>query len=181
MIPSVALPFAAVLYIAESITTGDSRMDRFGIRYRLALRSLVTFGPVAATNLAIPRALMSIVHNESNGDPANYLGDTTLSHGPSVGPMQIYRKTAEDYGLWTAATDNPAGEYEQLASDEGQGIAWGVTVFKRKYDEHGGDIQAALTAYNGSGPAADDYATKAMGFMASTWNQDIPAAGGDAS
>ena len=116
----------AVTLIAESIRTGVPSLDRFEIRYRIAFWAFRRFGPRAATDLRIPRALMAIVNNESGGvaDIKHYLGDKTAKGGPSIGPMQVYRQTAKDLGLWrpppgaTAAEERAA--YEALALDEAE-------------------------------------------------------------
>lgn len=158
---------AGFLAIYNSIPTGDANLDRWGIRGRIAFRTLLTFGPKAIFNPDIGRALMGIVHQESRGNPNNYLGDTTISKCPSIGPMQICRATAIQYGL--VDPSETYDDYAARAQDEAEGIRWGVIVFKHKYDEHAGDIVAATKAYNGSGPMADTYVAQVQQYTASKY------------
>lgn len=159
---------AASAFIAESIKTGVKTLDRPGVRYRIAELALRTFGPKVVTDLRIPRALMAIVNNESRGDPKFTLGDTGASGGPSIGLMQVYRRTAVDMGLWkppAGASDEEVREaYAALAKDEALGIAWGVKVFADKLRIAKGDLSKAVRLYNGSGPSAEAYRDRALAF-----------------
>jgi hypothetical protein len=113
--------------------------------------------PLVADNVAklfdadmqesVGKLCMAIIIQESGADPDHYLGDTSLPGGPSVGPMQVYFKSARDYGL--IAPDETAEEYAQRASDESWGVFAGVTVFSRKLREAGGNLDRAVSRYNG--------------------------------
>jgi hypothetical protein len=148
--------------------TGNANLDRLGVRGRLALYSLLKFGPGVLLNPSIPRALMCIVNNESGGRPSQVLGDTAASGGPSVGLMQIYRTTAVDLGLWTppagASVDAAKQAYAELAQNEAQGIRWGVAVFAAKLRLAKGNIPDAIRRYNGSGHLAEAYKQRALDF-----------------
>lgn len=164
---------ASVVYIAESIKTGIDSLDRWPIRGQLAIAALLKFGPKAATDLRIPRALMALVNNESRGVPdlKHYLGDATLGGGPSIGPMQVYRATAKDLGLWKpppgATIEQERAAYAEMAMNEGQGIRWGVAVFAEKLRITKGDIAAAMRRYNGTNSASLVYQEKALAFYQS--------------
>jgi len=151
--------------------TGNSKIDRLTpLIVRSAKKRL---GAKATPNVI--RALVAILSNESGGNPAMYLGDKTLSGGPSIGPMQVYRKTALDFRLWTppdgvgADSEKAKAAYAALASNEARGIDMGVAVFKQKLAAAKGDVAEAIRRYNGSGPASEAYKTKALEFMRRTW------------
>jgi hypothetical protein len=166
---------AALAYVAESIRTGNAALDRH--RIRIAANALLVFGPRAVTDLRIPRALMAILRNESAGKPAPVVGDASLSGGPSIGPMQVYRSTAIDLKLWTPPAGMTAAQqraaYAALAMDEGLGIRWGVQVFAEKLRLSGGDIAGAVRRYNGSGSSAEAYRDRALAFAETTWGEVI--------
>lgn len=163
----IATAVGAVAYLVWSklvdLSTGDPNLDR------LRLRVLVE-----ATKAGVdPRVIMGIIHNESGGRPENYLGDVTAPGGPSIGPMQVYRRTALDYGLWAPSDPDDRDAYAAMSSDEVQGIAWGVAVFKRKLAEANGDVADAVRRYNGSGSAAEAYRDRALAFISSTYGEDL--------
>lgn len=168
-----AIIVSSIGYIAENIKTGIPSLDRWEIRYRLAFWCFRTFGAQAITNPNLPRALMAIVHNESIGLPKFYLGDTTASGGPSIGPMQIYRRTAIDLKLWTPPQGMTEAEqrkaYAELAQNESMGIRWGVAVFADKLRIAKGNIPEAVRRYNGSGALAEKYQAKALAFANEKW------------
>jgi len=116
---------------------------------------------------------MSIVNNESAGMPSNYLGDITLAAGPSIGPMQVYRKTARELGL--VPDDISASDYAALSTKEFRTIGMGVAVFKSKLQAAGGDVADAIRRYNGSGDAAAAYQQRALSFLGSTWSSSAAA------
>lgn len=154
---------AGVGFIAQSIATGNPRIDRWGIRGRVAIECLKTFGPRVLRDLSIPRAMLLIIDHETRGNPreAVYLGDQTASGGPSIGPGQVYRRTAKDLRLWTppagATDDQERAAYAALATDEALTIRWAVKVFASKLRAANGDVAEAIRRYNGSGPAAESY------------------------
>jgi len=155
-----------VAYIWSQLETGNPDLDRFGIRGRVALQSFLAFGPDC---LRQARAMMTIIHNESSGNPDNYLGDLNATGGPSIGPGQVYRATAIDLGLYPDAGQDPNDRdaYADLSGDEGLGISWAVAVFKDKLRIAKGDIPTAIRLYNGSGASANQYQAKALGFASS--------------
>ena len=118
---------------------------------------------------------MAIVNNESGGvaDIKHYLGDKTAKGGPSIGPMQVYRQTAKDLGLWSPPPGATAAEeraaYEALALDEALGIEWGTAVFADKLRIAKGDISEAVRRYNGAGERAELYRDKALAFFSDKW------------
>lgn len=156
-------------YVAKSIDdleTGDPNLDR------LIIRGAAFF--YSKLYRVDPRVVMAIIHQESGGNPKHYLGDTASSKGPSVGPMQVLRATAQELGLWTPPPGlDPRAAYAELASNERQGIAWGCAVLAQKLKEAGGDYEEAMRRYNGSGPAADAYRDSVDAWLAD--NFDAPA------
>lgn len=164
---------SSVIFIAESIVTGVPDLDRPAIRFRVAFQAFRHFGMTAVWDLSIPRALMAIVNNESRGNAKFYLGDVGSSGGPSIGPMQVYRRTAKDLKLWTppegATVEEEREAYKALSQNEALGIKWGVAVFADKYRIAKGDLTEAVRRYNGSGPSAEDYRDRAVAFFAQKW------------
>lgn len=162
--------------IAEKIRTGITSLDRFAIRYRIAHWAVAVFDGPAAWDLRIPRALMSLCWKESRGRPP-YVGDALLPGGPSIGPMQVYRRTAKDLKLWTppkGLSDSQERDlYLQLATDEDLGIHWGVLVFQQKLKEAKGDVGNAIRRYNGSGPAAEKYRDEVLAFATKLWGDIV--------
>jgi hypothetical protein len=158
------------VYLLEALRTGDANLDRLAVRGRVALYSLMRFGPRVLVQLSIPRALMAIVRNESGGRPNMVLGDKEASGGPSIGLMQVYRRTAVDLELWApepGASDQAArAAYSALARDEARGIWWGVAVFADKLRQAKGNVPEAIRRYNGSGPMAEAYRQRALDFAA---------------
>lgn len=155
---------AAQLYAATA--TGTPNLDRF--RLSVAWAVARQFGADASPELA--RAVMAIIRNESQGRPAPVIGDAALGGGPSVGPMQVYRSTAKDLGLWAPPPDaqDDASErdaYASVANDEATGIRWGVAVFAAKLEAAGGDVADALRRYNGGGAAAAAYRDRAISWL----------------
>lgn len=155
-------------WLLELMKTGKADLDELGKRGVLAFWVFVYFGPQVVFRPAIPRALVAIMNNESGGRTVNLLGDTSASGGPSIGLMQMYRRTAEDLGLWTP----PAGASEKQARDAyaaasaniSTGIRWGVAVFKQKLEDAKGNVPEAIRRYNGSGSAAEAYKQRALAF-----------------
>jgi soluble lytic murein transglycosylase-like protein len=140
----------AVLKLQE-LETGSPDLDR--LRVPVLLQCLLSG--------VDPRVVLSLIWQETRGQPRNYVGDTTSSHGPSIGPMQVSRDTAKELGLWSPpsgvdlATEKQA--YLAHAQNELETIGWGVTVFKDKLAQAGGDVLEAVRRYNGSGSAAESY------------------------
>lgn len=158
-------------YVYFRIATGDPDLDRFGIRGNVAYAALRTWGPRAVADLRLPRACMAIVWKETGGRPAEYVGDTGAKGGPSIGPMQLYRATAQDFGIWTpppgASDAEIRSAYETLAQDEHWGIMGGARELAEHLVDHQGDLPSAIKAYNGSGPDADKYRDRVL-----TWASD---------
>jgi hypothetical protein len=124
----------------SAVRTGDDALDRFvgTLTRSLMLRTRGTARPEQI------RACLSIISNETGGRAAPQIGDATLSGGPSVGPMQVYRSTAKSLGLWTPppGADEPTERelYSELATDEAGCVDMGVAVFLDKLRAAGGDI-----------------------------------------
>lgn len=156
----------------QELATGIPTMDRFGLRARVLLYS--------ALGGVDPKVIMALIHNESRGDPANFLGDEGASGGPSVGPGQVYRKTAKDLGLWTPPLEVDSGTeralYAQLADDEDWGVRATVAVFKNKLGIAGGDVAKAIALYNGNPalPQVQTYRDNALAFLSGTFGW-VPA------
>jgi hypothetical protein len=168
----------SLFYVAGAIRTGDRELDQVGARGRLALYSLLHFGPKAVQDVRIPRALMAILNNEwPQKALRGVLGDKDASGGPSVGPMQVYRATALDLKLWTPPEGTTNAQqrilYAAEAENVGRCFSWGVAVFKEKLRIAGGNISEAIRRYNGSGPRAEAYRDRALDFArARGWRLD---------
>lgn len=136
------------------MSTGNANMD--------ALRPLVLWWSLVRG--VDPLVMMGILHEESKGDPANFLGDigNALAGGLSIGPFQVSRASAIAYGLYDPDTD---GDYATLSGDTSRMVDWGCQVMRHKLDEQGGDVAAAIKAYNGSGPAADAYQARVTSYL----------------
>lgn len=146
----------------EDLQTGILSLDRPGIRARI-LAECIKRG----WGIEIAKRLMGICHQESGGNPNHYIGDVNLPGGPSIGPMQVYYKSAVDYGL--IPSDVTPADYAAMASDEGKGIAFGCQIFAFKLKAANGDLDEAVRRYNGSGPAAENYRDSVLAFVADTF------------
>jgi hypothetical protein len=145
----------------ELLKTGIATLDRFAIRGSVAFWCWVEGED--------PKAVLAIIHNESLGDPANYVGD----NGASLGPGQVQYATFQDAGLrgdeTTWATRNLPGKEYAAIHDVVRVWKWCRTT------GHGAgvmvDDHTAFALYNGgrggaSSNAAQAYADKAVDFMA---------------
>lgn len=163
--------------VAELLTTGSGYLDTYA---EPAARELVReFGGRA---VFVARAFMAILHNEVRAGAeygAVILGDQALAGGPSVGPGQVYRKTAIDLGLWSPPEDgtDEREAYAEVAQDAAKCLRWAVVVFASKLDAAGvweGELSAeriadAVRRYNGGGDQARAYREKAVAFATRTW------------
>jgi hypothetical protein len=156
--------FAALLFglggfaLFEWVTyvpSGDANVDQFKFWIRLWCS---WFG-------VEPKQVQAIIHNEYRPDlPADaQLGDRGADGSPgSFGPMQCNVPSG------TLAGAGFLGDPMTLATEPGRiGIYWGTKIYRQKLDDHGGDVQAAIKAYNGSGPDADAYLARANTFAGS--------------
>jgi len=162
-------------YMFVELATGHDNID--------ALRTplIVSLAKRGHPTVDVGRALMAIFHNEHGDGDVMELGDTTLSGGPSIGPGQVYRKTAIDLvnrgilgGGWVQAITS-RDAYTAFGSDPSNLYALvdgAVAVFLDKLASVGGDIPQAIMAYNGAGDAAAQYEDKALAFEASTFGTD---------
>lgn len=156
--------------LVQAATTGDEQLDRH--RWRVVRALAKRCG--ARTSRALARACMTIIRNESAGRPPPVIGDASLPGGPSVGPMQVYRRTALELGLWSPPPDATSDDeqrdaYSTFANDEDACVDWGVAVLLAKLDAADGDLADAIRRYNGGGPAARAYRDRAVAFADATW------------
>lgn len=165
---------AMTSYDPAKIRTGNADIDR------LPLASAIGRVWGASCPVGIARAVTAIVHLESGGRPAQYLGDTGIASGPSIGPMQVLRTSAIDLGI--VPKDISRTEYARYAYDEAAGCYWGCLEFKSWLARASGDIATALQYYNGgmSGSAASQaYREDALTWLSSTfgvnWASEGPA------
>lgn len=153
--------------ILEWGKTGDKSLDDVILgKVAKAAEQII---PEAKNNPQYIRALMSIVNNEYDRRKPldNQVGDAALSYGPSIGPMQVYRKTAIDFKLVPPSTTSE--QYLLNRTNVDQVIEWGVKVYKEKLKVARGDAILAIKLYNGSGPQAENYQSKALSFVRSTY------------
>jgi hypothetical protein len=158
---------ASLMIVAKSLETGLDYLDEASFRVLVAFELLLNFGPKVVSDKRYGRALMAIFHQET--DPrkplTEQIGDVGLAGGPSIGPGQVYYKSAVDYGFF----DGTSEEYETLASNLSVCVSMAVRVFKNKLADARGDFDEAIRRYNGSGTRAQKYAADALGFANSTW------------
>lgn len=161
---------SAVLLAYASLKTGVESMDRFGIRARALL-----YGELGGVD---PKVVMAVIWNETKGDSDNYVGDTTSSLGPSIGPMQVSRVTATELGLWNPPSDwDESQAYLLLADDEDWGIQAGIKVLKAKLvsDAGAGSILNAVGLYNGSlsNPRVQTYQAGIQSFLSNHYGTSL--------
>lgn len=165
------------LITLQEIKTGLPNLD--------ALRAPL-LAALAGHGLLLPqhgRAMMAIFQEEhgrknggdvdpiGSGDP-NFdplsLGDLTLPGGPSIGPGQVYFKTAYQLGLWD---QNDRDGFIAYGSDPNN--LWGlinmaVAVYKVKLKIANGDVPTAIKLYNG----AQSYEDNALAFESQVFGTD---------
>lgn len=153
--------------------TGDPFLDQADVRSSVVRAARDRFG---ATRLRsepeLLRALVAIVNNETNRRVplTAQVGDQAARTGPSVGPMQVSRGTAQELGLWQPQDELlDRDTYAELAADLDWCYRAGVAVFARKLQLAGGDVAEALRRYNGSGPMAEAYRDRALAFIQRTF------------
>lgn len=155
--------------LADRIKTGDPNLDRDAIRLNVARAAIAAFGMMRALeDSRLAQALISIVWKETDGDPRQYLGDTTAPGGPSIGPGQVYRETAQDLGLWHppagASAQAIRAAYGALAHDEAKTLTWSAIEFAHHLAAYGGHLPEAIRAYNGAGPHAELYRDEVLAW-----------------
>lgn len=91
-----------------------------------------------------PNVALAIAARETGGDDIN-----AINMAGNGGLMQITDYSADDYGV--------SRMYPNWATDPMQNALGGMYILKRKIAEQGGDLWAGVRAYNGAGPAADQY------------------------
>lgn len=162
--------------------TGIPSIDRFPIRGLYVLAFMREFGLTEWAPM-LPRLVRlagATTANESRGLARNFLGDTQYPAGPSIGPYQVYRRTAKELGLYKP----PAGlseeaekaHYATLRGDLWRMATWKAAVFRSKLEaaaarpDAGFDVLwSAVRRYNGSGPMAEGYRERAREFYRKTW------------
>jgi len=158
--------------------TGNAGFDRHisFVGWTISAHGIAEIMPVL-------RCCMAIIWKENAGvdHPAPYVGDmdsTRFPGGPSIGPMQVYRKSAIDYGVWRpnlsiGSHEDERTAYLKLANDEHLCLSFGVNIFLHKWREARGDFVDAIRRYNGGGVAAKAYAESAVAFGIETWGADF--------
>jgi hypothetical protein len=156
------MPVFSRVSLADYTACGLAGIDRLP----LAQYVEEVFGTEAT--IAIARAVVALCYCETGGRTTPpVVGDTTLTVGPAIGPLQVTRATAKDLGL--VPRDESFEAYKLRASDERWCIRAGVLVFASKLLSAHGDIADAIRRYNGSGTRAEQYRDKALSFLASTF------------
>ncbi len=107
-----------------------------------------------------PDAVLAIMHHESSFNPS-----ATGSVG-EVGLMQINPNTMAETGFTAAQLKDPKTNIDA-----------GIGILKRKIAAAGGDINKGIALYNGTGPAAQQYAVTIQGLRGQYKNYaaNIPA------
>lgn len=91
-----------------------------------------------------PNIALSIAARETGGDDVN-----AINMANNGGLMQITDESANYYGVNSM--------YPDWATDPMQNALAGMHILKKKITEQNGDVWAGVRAYNGAGPAADQY------------------------
>lgn len=94
--------------------------------------------------------ILAIAMRESGGDTLS-----GINMAPNGGMMQVTEQSASDYGVNDI--------YPQWRNDMEQNALAGIYILSHKIAEQGGDVWAGVKAYNGSGPAADEYELQVQG------------------
>ncbi|KMO86425.1 hypothetical protein AB840_08135 [Megasphaera cerevisiae DSM 20462] len=94
--------------------------------------------------------ILAIAMRESGGDTLS-----GINMAPNGGMMQVTEQSASDYGINDI--------YPQWRDDMEQNALAGIYILSHKIAEQGGDVWAGVKAYNGSGPAADEYESQVQG------------------
>lgn len=143
-----------MLVAYELLTTGIPTLDRFEIRGSAVFWSWV--------ENVDPRCILAIIHNESQGDPGQFVGD----NGASLGPGNI------QFPTWQAATggsDEDVWRSRNSPGHEAQGVHDVVKVWKWIKRTVADDREAFATYNGGKGgaahPAEQEYADNALSFM----------------
>lgn len=153
----IVVSIFGVMYAAAR--TGIAGIDRAAIRGNAVAALLAVFG--LRTTRAVVRAFVGgILPNEGAYTPRDGmypLGDVGHKLGPAVGPGQVLS------GLHLARLGYK-GDPKDLArvGNEFQALYYAARIFREAYDAAGGDLRGAIRRYNGSGPAAEAYAEKAL-------------------
>jgi hypothetical protein len=152
------LSYFGVLYAAAA--TGVADVDRARIRGNAVAALLAVFGLKATP--AIARAFVAgVLVNEGaftpRADGTYPLGDVGHKLGPAVGPGQVLS------GLHLRRLGF-TGDPLDLArvGSEWRALYYSARIFREAFDAAGGDVRQAIRRYNGSGPAAEAYADRAL-------------------
>lgn len=147
-----------VLYAAAR--SGVPAVDRPAIRGNAVAALLAVFGLKVTRELAAA-FVRGVLVNEGASRPGvdgRYpLGDAGHKLGPAVGPGQVLSRL---HLVRLGYTGDPL----ELArvGNEFRALYYAARVFREAYDAAGGDVREAVRRYNGSGPAAEAYADRAM-------------------
>jgi len=142
---------------------------------RLPLAELVEEEFGSDATIAHARAMVGICYCECGGKSSPpVIGDTSLTVGPAIGPLQVTRATAKDLGL--VPQDETFEAYKQRAMNEEWCLRAGVKVFASKLLSAKGDFADAIRRYNGSGSKAVQYRDKALSFLAEKFGSNWQSA-----
>lgn len=111
-----------------------------------------------------PKIGLSIAARETGGDDINAITMHPANGNPG-GIMQITEDSARDYGINDMFPD--------WRTDANQNIKAGIYILNKKIEENNGDVWAGVRAYNGSGPAADEYVSQIQNNYNSMDGQNI--------
>lgn len=110
----------------------------------------------AAAKYDLPaRLIQAVVQSESSYNPKAFADPQKGGHGEK-GLMQLLPETRAELGM-----------NEQDAFDVAKNIDAGTRWLKQKIEAHGGDLRHGVTAYNGSGEKARQYADRVMALYGS--------------
>lgn len=154
----IVLSYFGVLY--NAVRSGVAGVDAPRIRGNAIAALLAVFG--LRLTPAIARAfVVGVLVNEGAHTPGadgRYpLGDVGHKLGPAVGPGQVL----SGLHLKRLGYDGDPLELARVGN-EWRALYYAARIFREAYDAAGGDLRDAVRRYNGSGPAAEAYAARAM-------------------
>lgn len=165
LVPGGLVVGGAAMFAAcySAARTGIAEVDRWAIRGSAVLGLFAAF--TVKMRPAVARAFVAgVTVNEGAYVPDEWapgalypLGDQGHRLGPAVSPWQIL----SGLHLRRLGYDGDPLELAKVGA-EWRAAMYAARIFREAFDAAGGDLREAIRRYNGSGPAAEKYADKAM-------------------
>lgn len=139
----------------EGVAVASEYVGRPGPRVQQLAVAATTGAPIVPVvgGVSVPRLATAVEGKESGGDP------NAVSPKGAAGRMQVMPDTARDIskrlGDGLIGADMTDAQVREVMKDPTVGARYGVTYLHDQLQRYGGDIQAALVAYN-AGPGVAD-------------------------